>query len=225
LRWRTTFTCSRVPTVSLAHTPSVPHTYGATTFDLFFHLCHLNKPDQTSQSSFHSIPHHTTASMAHIKYKDHSLLPADAPGGQPHILDDGEGADEIGYARLCDFVATVLHNLEGHPDALKDFFDPKVKSFKFLRIEKPLANFIPDAPLMRGRERLSRMIWRIENKVIVSLHRTSNQTYNILLTACNRLATTTPTKHKYTGKMSRNPSFPRSDPTVSGRLHGVLSQR
>jgi hypothetical protein len=165
--------------------------------------------------------------MAHIKYKDHPLLPADAPGGQPHIIDITADKEDLHlkYARLCDFVATVLHHLESHPDALKDFFDPKVKSFKFLRVEKPLADFIPDAPLMRGRERLSRMIWRMENKVMVSLHRTSNQTCNILLTACDRLATTTPKEHGYTGKISRDPSFPRSDPTVSGGLRRVLSRR
>jgi hypothetical protein len=78
--------------------------------------------------------------MPRIKHIDHPLLPADAPKDQPHVLRIGADEDEIhnmshllaSDARLCDYVATVLHNLEGHPDALKDFFDPEIKSFKFL---------------------------------------------------------------------------------------------
>ena len=82
--------------------------------------------------------------MPRIKHESHPLLPADAPKDQPHILDIEADDDEIhdsghilpGDARLCDYVATVLHHLEGHADALRDFFNPEIKSFKFLRIEK-----------------------------------------------------------------------------------------
>ncbi|KAF2828587.1 hypothetical protein CC86DRAFT_380499 [Ophiobolus disseminans] len=78
--------------------------------------------------------------MTIAPYKDHSLLPAEAPSGQAHILETNAihdvskvGSFSTRGHKLCDFIVTFLHNLEEHPNALKDFFDPDVKFFKFIR--------------------------------------------------------------------------------------------
>jgi hypothetical protein len=78
--------------------------------------------------------------MPYPNYEDHPHFSANAPTGQAHIFElDGdimryfdEGLPRGGN-ELCDFIATLLHNLEDHPDALTNFFDPAVKTFKFLR--------------------------------------------------------------------------------------------
>jgi hypothetical protein len=59
---------------------------------------------------------------------------------------------------LGDHIATVLLHLEGqgHPDALKDFFNPNIKSFKLLRVEEQGACY------------MSCIIWRVKNEVMVS---------------------------------------------------------
>ncbi|CAA9966601.1 hypothetical protein PTMSG1_09960 [Pyrenophora teres f. maculata] len=102
--------------------------------------------------------------MERLEYENHTFLPSDAPQGQPHIIKDGQEDKEVFYqsyyrqikpAGLCDFVATVLYRLQRHPTAMQDFFDPAVKSFKFLRMEKK------DSWLM------SSMIWRIRDEVLV----------------------------------------------------------
>jgi hypothetical protein len=78
--------------------------------------------------------------MTIASYKDHPLLSASAPSGQAHILETNEvhdvtkgGSFSTTGHKLCDFIATFLHSLEEHPNALEDFFDPEVKFFKFIR--------------------------------------------------------------------------------------------
>jgi hypothetical protein len=60
--------------------------------------------------------------------------------------------------QLCDFIATVFFKLEQYLDALKDFFDPNIKSFKLLRHfgDSRLGDILPF------------MIWRRGRYVIVS---------------------------------------------------------
>lgn len=80
--------------------------------------------------------------MDPVECEDHPLLPANTPKGQAHILtiwqyggDTHKSIFHMGHdPHLGDHVATVLHNLEGHPDAVKDFFNPDVKSFKIQRV-------------------------------------------------------------------------------------------
>lgn len=64
-------------------------------------------------------------------YEDHPLLPADAPHSQAHIL-ARDGYPDKGHI-LGDYVATFLVNLDKHPDALKDFFNPDIKFFHLVR--------------------------------------------------------------------------------------------
>jgi hypothetical protein len=94
--------------------------------------------------------------MSTAPYKDHPLLPASAPVGQAHVLEVGNFSK--GGHKLCDFIATLLHNLTDHPDAIKDFFDPKVKSLKLILRCKAGE---------RGRT-LPYIIWRNNKKVAVS---------------------------------------------------------
>jgi hypothetical protein len=75
-----------------------------------------------------------------VEYRGHPLFPADAPRGQAHILEDSMAYDEEGPRQmpkpdyeLCNFIATFLYNLEEYPNALKDFFNPEVKSFRLIR--------------------------------------------------------------------------------------------
>ena len=106
--------------------------------------------------------------MKLMEYEDHPLLPSNAPQGQLHIIKDGQKTSSVfdcalpNHSRpadLCDSIATILYRLEDHPTAPHDFFDPAIKSFKFLRIQKK------DSSLM------SSMIWCIGNEVMVSLNR------------------------------------------------------
>ena len=107
-----------------------------------------------------------------MDYEDHPLLPLDAPQGQPHIIKDGQQdstalnsiySKHSKPADLCDFFVTVLHRLEGHSTALENFFDPTIRSFKFLRVEK------------KGGCQMSSMIWRKENEVLVSQEKQISQ--------------------------------------------------
>lgn len=95
--------------------------------------------------------------MASIEYEEHPLLPIDAPKGQPHILKPNLES-VIGH-QLCDFIATLLFNLEQHPDALKDFFDPEVKSFKFIWHVKEHSDMMPI------------IVWRKDKIVLVCMLR------------------------------------------------------
>jgi hypothetical protein len=103
--------------------------------------------------------------MVYVEYRDHPLFPADAPQGQAHIFKEGLGYTDRGPTpmpdddfQLCDFIATVLFKLEQYPDALKDFLDPNIKSFKLLRHfgDSRLGDILPF------------MIWRRASDVIVS---------------------------------------------------------
>ncbi|KAF2814297.1 uncharacterized protein BDZ99DRAFT_567954 [Mytilinidion resinicola] len=76
---------------------------------------------------------------APVKYvKDCALLPDTTPLDWPHILDlDQEfGTNEpefrVSDLRLADGVVTVLWNYD--PEALKQFLDPKIKIFEFVRL-------------------------------------------------------------------------------------------
>ncbi|KAF7443715.1 hypothetical protein A1F94_009810 [Pyrenophora tritici-repentis] len=108
--------------------------------------------------------------MERMKYENHPLLPSNARQGQPHVLKDGQDIEHIedGFevvrydprstlrkpAQLCDFVATILHRIGDHPTALKDFFGPAIKYFKFLRITKNGCF-------------MTVIIWRKDNEVMV----------------------------------------------------------
>jgi hypothetical protein len=98
--------------------------------------------------------------MASFDYQDHPLFPAAAPRGQAHILkvppeevDLSSLCISMKY-QLCDFIATFLSKLEKYPSALTDFFDPEIKSFKFVREGE--VGFLPF------------MIWRRGKQVFVS---------------------------------------------------------
>jgi hypothetical protein len=104
--------------------------------------------------------------MVYVEYRDHPLFPADAPKGQAHILGEGLGYNDQGPGpmpkpsyQLCDFIATVLFKLEQYPDALKDFFDPEIESFKLTRHygDGEIRGIMPF------------MIWRRGKNVIVRL--------------------------------------------------------
>jgi hypothetical protein len=69
---------------------------------------------------------------------------------------------DTGGHRLGLYVAALFQKLEGHPDAYKDFFDPAIKSFKFLRFSKEKSGH------------LSMMIWRKGNIVVVCCSATSS---------------------------------------------------
>lgn len=89
-------------------------------------------------------------------YEDHHLLPADAPHGQAHILvRDGYPAKG---RTLGDYIATFLMNLDKHPDALKDFFDPDIKFFHVVRKFKK----------GESKAEMGFMILRKKDRVIVS---------------------------------------------------------
>jgi len=106
--------------------------------------------------------------MPLLTYDDHPLFPTSAPKGQAHILENTTHEDDVSGPRslpskrhqLCDFIATFLHRLREHPDALKDFFDPEVTSFKLLRHygDAELGGLLPI------------MIWRRGDEVVVRLN-------------------------------------------------------
>jgi hypothetical protein len=107
----------------------------------------------------------STATMAFVEYKDHPLFPAAAPRGQAHVLEDSIGCDEEGPGQmprpdyqLCDFITTLLYKLEQYPNALQDFFNPEIKSFKLVR-------HYGDGKICGIRPF---MIWRRQYDVIVS---------------------------------------------------------
>jgi hypothetical protein len=113
--------------------------------------------------------------MPYPNYEDRPHFSANAPTGQAHIFElDGdimryfhEGLPRGGN-ELCDFITTLLHNLKDHPDALTNFFDPAVKTFKFLRYG--VANMLPLA------------ILRHEKTVVVSPNFQEDRTRNMPLT-------------------------------------------
>jgi hypothetical protein len=96
--------------------------------------------------------------MDSLNYQDHPLFPAKAPTGQAHILEirpDDLKVSAIHVSlryQLCDFILTFLSKLEMYPNALTDFFNPEVESFKFVREGE-----------------FSFMIWRRGTDVFVSL--------------------------------------------------------
>ncbi|KAH7088441.1 hypothetical protein FB567DRAFT_591836 [Paraphoma chrysanthemicola] len=89
-------------------------------------------------------------------YIDHPLLPASAPKGQSHVFKDGELLWEIlepenaEEYELCDYLPTLLHHLEDFSEALERFFDPKVKTFKFIH-HKSENLLLPLAILRKGK--------------------------------------------------------------------------
>lgn len=100
-----------------------------------------------------------------LTYRDHPLLPANAPKDQAHVLnhDPNDTNDQDGLSitshKLCDFIATLLDRLEQYPNALKDFFDPNIKSFKLIRHYGDNENG----------QVLPLMIWRKKKKVVVRI--------------------------------------------------------
>ncbi|KAF2033677.1 hypothetical protein EK21DRAFT_108806 [Setomelanomma holmii] len=96
-------------------------------------------------------------------YKDHPLLPASAPTAQAHIFEHVDMDEDISEEEerrrsvkieFCDLIATFLSNLEKHPDALANFFDPKVKSFMFRRkyVEGEDGGYLPIMISRKGKE-------------------------------------------------------------------------
>jgi len=95
--------------------------------------------------------------MVSTPYEDHPLLPAGAPVGQAHILKTSASGAGTGH-KLCDFIATLLHNLTDYPNAAKDFFNPEVTSFKLIRHYR----------VGESGRILPYIIWRKNKKVAVS---------------------------------------------------------
>jgi hypothetical protein len=100
-----------------------------------------------------------------LTYLDHTFLPASTPQDHAHVLinDSNDENNQDGLLtinhKLCDFIATVLDRLEEYPNALKDFFNPNVKSFKLIR------HYGDD----ESGQVLPLMIWRKKKKVVVSV--------------------------------------------------------
>jgi len=164
-----TFTCKHISaclaTLRFPSPPSPDRTPNLS-FDLLLLL--LQNAVSTTTSRHPSLEASATAPMTIAPYVDHPLLPASAPSGQAHILEINavRVVSEVGSFstrghKLCDFIATFLHNLEEHPNALRDFFDPEVKFFKFIRKyeEGEKSHLLPF------------MISRKKDKVIVSNQR------------------------------------------------------
>jgi hypothetical protein len=94
--------------------------------------------------------------MDSLDYQDHPLFPANAPTGQAHIIK--VRPDDLNVAalhislryQLCDFIPTFLSKLEMYPKALTHFFNPEVKSFKFVREGE--VGFLPFMIWRRGRQ-------------------------------------------------------------------------
>ncbi|KAH7077890.1 hypothetical protein BKA63DRAFT_601917 [Paraphoma chrysanthemicola] len=88
-------------------------------------------------------------------YLDHLLLPASAPEGQAHIFDKFDdmvrnaGDLDPQLHRLCDYIPTFLHNVKEQPEALASFFDPAVKTFKFLRHSGDTSDFLLALAILR----------------------------------------------------------------------------
>jgi hypothetical protein len=92
-------------------------------------------------------------------FKDHMRLPATAERGRAHIIDlyrSGNRSNPEDLPDLNDCIATTLDQMKQYPNALKDFFDQDVRSFKFSRTfaENNGATWV---------------IWRLETAVIVSV--------------------------------------------------------
>ncbi|KAF2006924.1 hypothetical protein P154DRAFT_529322 [Amniculicola lignicola CBS 123094] len=73
-----------------------------------------------------------------LVYEPHPLLPAHRPRDYPHIITMDSlktlGTKSIAEFRPCDSTATLLHNIKDQfPNALQDFFNPEVSSFKLLQ--------------------------------------------------------------------------------------------
>jgi hypothetical protein len=76
--------------------------------------------------------------MTRDKYGDHPLLSASALEGQAHIITcDDDFIPSTAGCKQCDFIATLLSKLDHYPDALKNFFDPDIKSCLLVRKWKP----------------------------------------------------------------------------------------
>lgn len=84
---------------------------------------------------------HSTKLVSY-EYEDHVDFPANAEACRPHILrecrehnSESSKTPKIDY-ELCDYIATMLHRLSTqgkYPNALDQFFDPKVPCFRFWR--------------------------------------------------------------------------------------------
>jgi len=104
--------------------------------------------------------------MPKYQYQNSPIFPANAAIGQPHILEQfqSERRDERiticpDQPPLCDFVVTVLNNQNKSATAVRDFFDPKTKSFRlFAHLGKN-----------KAQDMGSYFIWRQEERVAVSL--------------------------------------------------------
>jgi hypothetical protein len=71
------------------------------------------------------------------KYEDHAILPVRAGDRRARILKElpknRAEAAKISI-NVWDYIATLLHHTNEYPNALKDFFSPVIKSFKFSRV-------------------------------------------------------------------------------------------
>jgi hypothetical protein len=96
-----------------------------------------------------------------LVFKDHPLLPAKSGKTRAHILKElPKGpAKWPNYVRLWDCIATTLDYIKDYPNALQDFFDPDVTSFKFRRNHKG-----DDYETME-----SFLIWRRGQEILVGL--------------------------------------------------------
>jgi len=107
--------------------------------------------------------------MMLIGYEDHPLLPANASEGRAHILKEiSDGVIDIPnedvvseLPKLDDFITNFLYRLKDRPDALSDFFDPDVASFKLLWLCHPMIG--EESKLFPS------MIWRKGDVIVVSL--------------------------------------------------------
>ncbi|KAF1947887.1 hypothetical protein EJ02DRAFT_417373 [Clathrospora elynae] len=83
--------------------------------------------------------------------------------GQLRALQGIKPETDTGDQRLGPYIASLFERLEGHPDAFKGFFDPAVRTFKFLRFHKDGKGCNMLLPVMT---------WRKCDVVIAGFHET-----------------------------------------------------